>query len=230
MAFAVAASTAIPLIPPGIGVRATIFIRTIRVVLRVTSLEPLVHGGRTSALVAWVLTGVVALVAAERLLTNALLWGGFALFAVIVVVMPAVATGDWTTMVPWPILLVLALAVIGGAFGRYGETAGFFAVATLALVVVVELDAFTPVEMSRRFAVAFAVLTTLALQGIWTIAQFYSDRWLGTEFLRSQRELQWDIVVVTAVGLVMGAVALTYLARFDHVGSSDRSPRSSRRS
>lgn len=168
------------------------------------------------------LTGTVALAVVESLRMNALLWGGFALVIAVVTAVPALATGDWTVIPPWPLLLVAAAAVLVRALGLYPETAGYLAVVTLALIVIVELDAFTQVDMSRRFAVGFAALTTMAIQGLWTVAQFYSDRWFGTEFLRSQTELQWDFVVVTSVGLVMGGIFVWYFDRFEHVGSAGR--------
>lgn len=122
-------------------------------------------------------------------------------------------------MAPWPLLLMSALAVLSGSIGFASEIAGYVAVAALALLTAVEIDAFTAVEMSRRFAVAFAVLTTLAVQGLWIIAQYYSDLWLETDFLTTQTELQVDIVLVTFVGLAMGTLFEWYFARVEHVGS-----------
>lgn len=186
-------------------------------------LKAVVHSQRINALIGWVLMGIMALAVIESFLTDALLWGGFALFLILVTAVPALSAREWTVMVPWPLLLVAAVALIVGALGLYREIAGYLAIATLALIVVIELDAFTPVDMSRRFAVGFAALTTLAFQGLWIIAQFYSDRWLGTEFLHSQTELQWDIVIVTGVTIVMGGVFVWYFEQFDHVGSYNQS-------
>lgn len=183
--------------------------------------EKLVYDEATNAAIGWLLTGVIALGAVESALTNALLWGGFALFTAVVLVVPALSTGDWMTMVSWPLPLVASLAVVGRAAELYPETMGYVAVATLAVVAVVELDAFTPVEMGRRFAVGFAVLTTMAVQGLWTVAQFYSDRWLATQFLRSQTELQWDFVIVTGVGFVIGGLAELYFRQCTPVGAPE---------
>lgn len=182
----------------------------------------LVHSGLINALFGWILTGIVTVVAVESFLTDAFLWGGFALFSLGIIVVPVVLTRDVVATVPWPLLLVMAVSMSIRALDVYREIAGYLAIATLALIVVIELDAFTPVEMSRRFAVGFAVLTTLAVQGLWIIAQFYSDRWWGTEFLRSQTELQWDIVIVTGVGIVLGGLFIWYFERFEHVGSHKR--------
>lgn len=174
-------------------------------------------------MLAWVLVGALVLGAVESLRAGGLLWTGLTLVVAVVAVVPPLARRAWTVMVPWPVVALGVLAVSVRAFGSNPEAAGYLTVATLALLVVVELDAHTSVEMSRRFAVGFAALTTLAVQGWWIVAQYYSDRWLGTTFLRSQRELQWDIVLVTGVGIAVAAGFQWYFGRTDHVGSYKRS-------
>ncbi|MFC6940521.1 hypothetical protein ACFQE8_11195 [Salinirubellus sp. GCM10025818] len=177
-----------------------------------------------TVLVGWALIGIIALGAAGSLLTGAVLWGLFSLVVLAVAVLPALTERDWTATAPWPLLLVAAVAVIARAAGRYAEAAGYLGIVALALVIVVELEAFTPVELSRWFAVAFAVMTALALQSLWIIAQFYSDLWLGTGFLSTQTELQEDIVLVTAVAVAVGGLFYLFFARFERTGtlSSDR--------
>jgi hypothetical protein len=183
-----------------------------------------IRRGRVAAIVGWVLIGSIALGAAGSLLTGAVLWGLFSLVVLAVAVLPALTRRDWTAMVPWPLLLVAAVAVIARAAGRYAEVAGYLGIVALALVIVVELEAFTSVELSRWFAVAFAVMTALALQSIWIVAQFYSDRWLGTGFLSTQTELQEDIVLVTAVAVAAGGLFYWLFGRLGRTGtqSSDR--------
>lgn len=73
-------------------------------------------------------------------------------------------------MVPWPLLSVAALAVVLRAVGIYPDIAGYVAITSIALLLVVELDVYTEVELSRRFAIVFAVMTTMALQALWIIA------------------------------------------------------------
>lgn len=177
---------------------------------------------RVNALLGWVLVGTLVVGTVESLRTGGVLWAGLTLVVVAIAVVPPLVTRAWTVMVPWPILALGGVAVGLRAFGSAPEAAGYLTVATVALLTVVELDALTTVEMSRRFSVGFAALTTLAVQGWWIVAQYYSDRWLGTAFLRSQRELQWDIVLVTGVGVAVAAGFQWYFDRTDHVGSSNR--------
>jgi chromate transport protein ChrA len=89
-------------------------------------------------------------------------------------------------------------------------------------VAVVEIDHFTDVKLTQRFAITFAVLTTMAIQALWVIAQYYSDAWFGTTFLLSQAELQWDFVIVTGVGILFGVLFGWYFERIQPVDSSDQ--------
>ena len=185
-------------------------------------LDALARSAPVNAAFGWLSVAIAGVAAVQSLRGGALPWAVFTGLLLVVSLLPPVWTRDWSVMAPWPLLAVAAVAALVGGAGVRPEVAGYFVVAGLALLTAVELDAFTDVEMSRRFAVAFAVLTTLAVQGLWVVAQYYSDLWLGTGFLHTQRELQVDIVVVTAVGLAMGAAFEWYFARVDHVGSHRR--------
>ncbi|WP_327051192.1 hypothetical protein [Halomicrococcus gelatinilyticus] len=187
------------------------------------ALDALVTSERLNAVVGWVSVAMVTLWAVESILTGDLLWGGFSLLLAAVASLPALTTRDWLAMVPWPLPFSAAVAVIARATELSTETAGYLGVATLALLVVVELDVFTSVELGRRFAVAFGVLTTMAVEALWIVAQFYSDRWLGTDFLTTQTELQEDIVIVTVVGFALGALFFWYFERVESAGAVERS-------
>lgn len=177
------------------------------------------HDERVNAALGWAMTAVVALAGLGSALAGGYLWAGFALTVVVAASLPAVGTRSATAMVPWPLLFVAAVAVVIRAAGVFPDPTGYLAVSAVALILVVELDVYTGVELSRRFAVAFATMTTLALQAFWIIAQYYSDRWLGTEFLVSQVELQWDIVAVTAVAVALGVLTIGYVEWLDPAGS-----------
>lgn len=162
---------------------------------------------------------LIVLGAVESFLTNDPLWGIFSLFLVVAASLPVLTLHDRTAMVPWLLLAVGAIAVLARATGFYVEVAGYVAIATLALVIVVELTVFTQVELSRWFAVLFAVMTTMAIEALWMVAQFYSDHWLGTEYLSTQTELQQDILLVTVVGTIVGVVFYWYFTRVEPVGA-----------
>lgn len=187
-----------------------------------TLADRLVRGERPNAAIAWTLLALVVVLAVLLAMDGNLLWTALAVVGVSIVVAPAASTRNWTAMVPWPVVSLFALAMSLRTLEFYVEVAGYLAVVGLALAAVVEIDASTAVEMSRGFAVFFAVLTTMAVQSWWTIAQYYSDMWLETTYLTSQSELQWDLFAVTVVGLVVGGLFQWYFERFEHVGSHRR--------
>jgi hypothetical protein len=179
----------------------------------------LVDDDRTNAVLGWAAVAVTGVTAVLELAAGTVLWGVFTLGVAAVLSLPAAAFADPRRLVPWPVAALAALAGVGRHLDVFPKMAGFLGIASLAFAVTVELDAFTDVEMSRRFAVLFAVLTTLAFEALWIIAQFYSDRWLGSDLLTTQAELQWDIVGVTLVALVTGVVLTGYFERFSPAGS-----------
>lgn len=184
--------------------------------------DRLTRDATTNAAVSWLLIAVVLLTAAVWLIEGSLLEAALAAAAAGILAVPSALRSDWRTMLPWPLGFAAAVGFLLRLFGVAPEVSGYVVVSAVALAVIVELDAFTDVEMSRRFAVLFALMTTIAVQTWWSIAQYYSDRWLGTAFIRSQTELQWDLVAVTAVSLAMSALFLWYFDRTEHVGSRRR--------
>lgn len=188
----------------------------------VTSREAVI-GRPVNAAIAWTMIGAILLAAALSLLADAHLWGGFSVLFAVVAALPAGATRDWTTMVHWPLLAVAAVAVLTRAVGLFPAYVGYLALASLATVIVVELVEFTSVELSRRFAIGFAVLTTLALEALWIVAQFASDVLLGTAFLTTQVALQRDILIVTAVGFAVGGLFLGLFEVVEPMAAVDRS-------
>jgi len=185
-------------------------------------LDSVLRDEPANGVLGWGSTVGVGLVALVNALRGDLVWAGLSLLVALVIVLPPLSSREWTVMVPWPLPVVAALALASHTAGWYPEWAGYLALSSFALVVVLDLDVFTSAEFSRRFAVAFVVMTTMAVQGLWSVAQFYSDRWLGTAYLTTQTELQWDFVAVTVVALVFGGLFELYAERVRHAGSHDR--------
>lgn len=186
--------------------------------------DALLHDERVNGALGWASTAGIVGVALVNVLGGDVAWAALSLLVALVVALPALSRRDWTVMTPWILPFVAALATVGHTVGVYPELAGYVAVASFALAAVIYLDVFTPVDLSRRFAVAFVVMTTMATQGLWTVAQFYSDRWFETAYLTTQVELQWDLVAVTVVALVFGGLFELYVHLFEHVGSHKRPP------
>lgn len=194
-----------------------------------SGLRGVVERERGNALLAWLLVVFLAAVAVGELLTGELLWALFVLVVAVLAAVPAIAFRNTHAMLPWEVVAIASLPAIGRALVA-GETIGqvtltgrlttYVAVAAVALIVAVEVDVFTPVKMNHSFAVLFVVITTMAAAGLWAVAQWLSDLYLGTGFLlgRGTEEeveaaLMWDFVAATVAGFAAGVLFEFYFRR-----------------
>jgi len=181
------------------------------------TLDRIVDDARVNAGLGWTLVGFLALVAVESVLDGDLLWAGFAAFVAALALAPAISYREWTVMLPWEVLALAALPILGRALATLmftSRVATFLSVAALALIVAVELHAFTSVKMTHWFAVLFVVVATIATAGVWAVVQWLSDVYLGTEFIHSEHRLMWDFVAATIVGGMAGVIFEWYFRRF----------------
>lgn len=194
-----------------------------------SGLRNVVERERGNAFLAWLLVAFLAVVAVGELLTGELLWALFVLAVAVLAAVPAIAFRNPFAMLPWEVLAIASLPAIGRALVA-GETIGevtltgrlitYVAVAAVALIVAVEVDVFTPVKMNHSFAVLFVVITTMAAAGLWAVAQWLSDSYLGSEFLLGrgteaevEAALMWDFVAATVAGLLAGVLFEFYFRR-----------------
>lgn len=186
---------------------------------------------KINAAIAWGLVVFVLSVAVANVLTDDLLWAGFALVVAILALVPPIRYRDATAMLPWEVLLLagvpLFARVVAELAALQGDVATYLSVAALALVVAVELDLLTPVEMDHRFAVAFVVITTMAVAGVWAVVRYGSDVFLGTTLLlppggtgasdaalaAAERELMLEFVASFVAGVAAGGIFEIYFRR-----------------
>ncbi|WP_129113302.1 hypothetical protein [Halegenticoccus tardaugens] len=192
-------------------------------------LRDVVESRRVNAGIGWAIVAFLCVTAVVEVLTDDPVWAGFVLVVAALAVVPAVAYRDPSAMLPWEVLLLASLPVIGraliagqtvGGFALSGRVSTYFAVAAVALIVAVELDVFTPVRMNYSFAVLFVVIATMAAAGVWAIVQWFSDLYLGTSFLldgRPEEEIETalmlDFVAATASGVGAGVLFEYYFRR-----------------
>jgi hypothetical protein len=181
-----------------------------------SELEKLLSDNRRNAAVAWALITLLAGTAVGIVIATGPLWSVFALGLVILGVIPPLAYRSPYVMLPWEILLVAALPIIGLALGNERLSSQFtvyFAVAAVALVVVVELNAFTPVRLSPGFAVVLVVVATLAAAALWGLLQWGFDVYLGTNYITTNDDLMYEWIYSAAAGVGAGLALALYFRR-----------------
>jgi hypothetical protein len=189
-------------------------------------LAAVVETERANATLSWTLVGFVGLVVVGSTVGGDVLWGGFALVVLLLAVVPALAHRRATVMLPWEVLALATLPLVGRVFTTVpltGRFVTYLAVAALALVIAVELHSFTAVEMTPGFAVGFVVVATVATAGVWAVVRWLLDVSLGTTFVLDpavtaeeiETHLMWEFVYSTLAGVVAGVVFEGYFRRRD---------------
>ncbi len=190
---------------------------------------PAIFSGRSreqiiEAELSWV-SGLVLLVAASyALLEFDVLWFIFGIIALTLYMLPIASTRDVFRVLPWEmVLLIVAPMVLHFTAGSEFLNAHFawwndftslafaFSMATVGLVLVLELRIFTKVRMNRPFSVMFVVMFTLAVSGFWQVGLFLSDMILGVDKQGTNADAMTILVWNLVGGLLMGLVYDLYL-------------------
>jgi len=194
-----------------------------------SGLRTVVKDRRANAVIGWAVLVFIAVSGAIELVSGEQVWGALVLALVAVAVVPPVAFRNATAMLPWEVLALASLPAVGRTL-IVGETVGgvtftgrvttYLAVATVALIVAVELNVFTPVRMTHSFAVFFVTIATMAAAGVWAVVRYFSDSLLGTRHMLDGRPehaietaLMWDFVAATVAGILAGLLFEYYFRR-----------------
>lgn len=189
----------------------------------VDALAHLFRNGRVNALIAWALVGALMLVLIESVLDADWIWVMFVGITGLIVLFVPITYREWRMMLPWELLFLALLPIVTRAV--LGEELGTFAyylsIAALSLLIIVQLDMFTPLKLTHWFAVGIVVMTTMAAAAVWSIVRWNMDVFLGTTFLlepgvsqaEANAQLMIDFAWVTAAGLAAGVLFDAYFRR-----------------
>jgi hypothetical protein len=144
----------------------------------------------------------------------------FSSIAIVVIAAPAVKFRDPTLMPPWYFVGLICLPVLWEAFAPrplLTTVVPSLALATLGLLMAVELHRFTSLRLVPWFAITLTVLFTLAMSGLLNIVRWASDVLFGTSFLLDGRTqdainaaVMIEFIYATIAGLLAGAIFYWY--------------------
>lgn len=189
------------------------------------SAEDLLTDRRINAVFGWLLIGFLGLVVVQSFLADDLAWAIFVASIAVLCLVPPVAFRNPEVMLPAELVALAGLPTFGHVIATFETTSEFtvyVSVATLALILVVQLDLFTNVEMTVGFAIIFVALATLAAAGTWAVLRWTLDMTLGTNILLKpgidtdtiHDELMIEFVYSAVAGLVAGVIFEVYFRRF----------------
>jgi hypothetical protein len=184
-------------------------------------LERLFRDRRTNAALGWLFVAAVTAVAAAELALGDPVSAAFAAGVVAVVLIPPALFRSPTVMLPWELAALASLPTAGRAVSTWapaGSVATYLAVAAVALMIAVELHAFTDVSMDYGFAALFVVVTTVAAAGVWAVVRWVIGLQLGVTTIESEEALMWEFVGATVAGVGAGLVFRLYFRRTAYEG------------
>ncbi len=182
-----------------------------------TALSDLLSERRRNATIAWLLLGIAALAGIGGVIVTGPLWSVFAVVIVLLGLVPPVSFRSRYVMLPWEVLAVALLPLIGIALGAgrlSSPLVSYLAIAAVGLVIVVELDSFTSIQMSPGFAIVLVVASTMAASAIWAMLEWYVAIALDRSFELTNDELMIEFIYAVFAGFVGGIIFRTYFRRY----------------
>lgn len=190
-----------------------------------SELRQIIRKRRVNSVLGWILIGFLLLVIIESIFSDRL-WGLFAFGVAGLALLPPITHRNPLVMLPWEVLLLAVLPILGRSFATAVLTSQitlYLSISAVALIIAVELHAFTPVKMTPTFAVLFVVVGTMATAGIWAVSRWVIDIWIGTQFLHPvglteaevETQLMWEFVYSTVAGIGGGLIFQYYFRRLN---------------
>ena len=177
----------------------------------------------------WGLLAVIFLIVAYDLWTSGYVGVVLGLGVLVVIIGPSITYRSMDILVPWQVLLVAVIALLARqaiSWEPVQFVGNYLVIATIALVLAVEIHKFTRVEMNRLFATVFVAMVTMTVATAWALGRWGVDLMLGTGFIPSNEALMWELIAATAVGIGAGVIFDLYFRRLTHkeVSLSDDEP------
>lgn len=171
-----------------------------------------------NAIFSWTMAVYLLVTAFNIFLDSNITWSIYALLIVLLIFFPMMRSQQLTDIVPFEVLFLLAIpfTLKGIEFGLVGShTLNYLSAATVALLIIVELDTFTSFKTNHWFSVYLVMLTTAAIAGLWAVMRWFSDIYLGTSLIVSENLLMWEFAAATLAGLVAGKLFGFYFRERD---------------
>lgn len=188
-------------------------------------LDDLLADGKRNAVASWLLIGVAAAAWVSGIVVVGPLWSVFALAIVALALLPPIIYRSRYVMLPWEVLGMASLPLIGLAIGARqlsGPLFAYLAIAAVGLVIVVELHSFTSIRMSPGFAIVLVVAATMAASATWELLEWYASMVLDRSYETTNDDLMVEFVYATLAGLGAG---VTFWIYFRRVVLTDRIPK-----
>jgi hypothetical protein len=148
---------------------------------------------------------------------------------------PSVLNRHSEITLPWEINLLIALSlylhVAGGVWGWYeifypyydkiAHLASGITVSVLGFVIVLLIDRFSHLCLTRLMIVYFIILFTMGLGAIWEIYEFVFDTLFGTNLQHGLDDTMLDLIFDLGAAVFIALIGNFYLLKLSKKGITD---------
>lgn len=149
---------------------------------------------------------------------------------------PAIATRKWSITLPWQVNLLIAfllyLHVAGEIQGYYllyypyydkiAHLIAGITVSILAFAIVLLLDRFSRLNLSRWMIVGSIIIVAMAMEGFWEIYEWLFDTIFGTNLQHGLDDTMLDMIFVLIGSVIVALAGNRYLSRFSKEEITDK--------
>jgi len=149
---------------------------------------------------------------------------------------PAIITRRWSIVLPWQVNLLIALSlylhIAGGVLGYYDIYYPYYdkvahliagiTVSILAFAIVLLLDRFSRLNLSRGMIVGFIIIAAMAMEGFWEIYEWLFDTFLGTNLQHGLDDTMLDMIFVFIGSIVVALIGNRRLQKFSKEEITDK--------
>ena len=192
-----------------------------------SAIDRVLADSRRNAALSWLVVLVLLGVWSGEVLTGRFLWSVFSLVVIALAIVPPIAYRSLYVMLPWEVLVLAALPVLGLAIGTElftGPVWAYLAVAAIGLVLAVELQSFTAIRFSTGFAIVLVAASTMAAAGLWALVRWGFEVLFSRPFVITNEALMLEFFYSMIAGIGAGVIFAGYFRRF--VSARDRLPSS----
>jgi len=172
----------------------------------------------------WIASLVLFFLSIYFAIRGDVLWTAYGITVLSLYVLPMMSKRSPFAALPWDMMILLVVpAVIHVAVGSawlngdptwmddIASLSFSLSMATIGMLLSVEIQMYTDVRMNSAFAVFFIVMFTLAVSGFWQVGIFLGDELYGTDNQGSNNDVMVSLSWSLVGGMLMAFVYYVYL-------------------
>jgi hypothetical protein len=169
-----------------------------------------------NAFAGWTMVLFLTLLGIGNFIYGRFMWTILIAFVIGIIIIPAIRMRKLSVMPSWYFIFLAILPIVGSSTAWYFFSTSipfYISVATISLLVAAEINWFTSVKMTYKFAILLVIVTTLAISGLWHLVEWLLDIYFGTSYLLGgispdaiNDAVMYQFIYATIAGVAAGAL------------------------